>query len=189
MTQRRRISTRELVLCALFTALIAIGAFLQVPVPYMDYFTLQFFFVVLAGMLLGPKLGALSVTVYVALGLAGVPIFAAGGGVGYVLRPSFGYLLGFIAAAFAAGAALPRLKGRGYGGYLLSALCGFAVTYLIGIGYKYLILNYYLDAPATLAVVLLSCFPLDVPGDLCLCAAAALVGRRLEALQIRRKQP
>ena len=40
----KKISTKNLVLCAMFTALTAIGAFIQVPVPYMDYFTLQFFF-------------------------------------------------------------------------------------------------------------------------------------------------
>lgn len=74
----RRLSTVHLALCALFTALVAVGAFIQIPVPFMDYFTLQFFFVVLAGMLLGPRLGALSVAVYVALGLIGVPILRGG---------------------------------------------------------------------------------------------------------------
>ena len=62
----------------------------------MDYFTLQFFFVLLAGIILGGKRGALAVGCYVALGLIGIPIFAAGGGIGYIFRPSFGYLLGFI---------------------------------------------------------------------------------------------
>ena len=46
----KKISTKNLVLCAMFTALTAIGAFIQVPVPYMDYFTLQFFFGLLAGL-------------------------------------------------------------------------------------------------------------------------------------------
>ena len=40
-----------MVLCGMFTALVAIGAFIQIPVPYMDYFTLQFFFVLLAGLI------------------------------------------------------------------------------------------------------------------------------------------
>ena len=58
----------------------------------MDYFTLQFLFVLLAGRLLGPVNGTIAVAVYVAVGLAGVPIFAAGGGISYLFRPSFGYL-------------------------------------------------------------------------------------------------
>ena len=72
------VKTRGIVLCGLFSALIAIGAFLQVPVPFMDYFTLQFLFVTLAGMLLGSRRGSLAVAVYVAVGLAGIPVFAAG---------------------------------------------------------------------------------------------------------------
>ena len=57
----KKLSTKNLVLCGMFTALTAIGAFIQVPVPYMDYFTLQFFFVLLAGLVLGGGKGALSV--------------------------------------------------------------------------------------------------------------------------------
>ena len=64
------VKTRGIVLCGLFSALIAIGAFLQVPVPFMDYFTLQFLFVTLAGMLLGSRRGSLAVAVYVAVGLS-----------------------------------------------------------------------------------------------------------------------
>ena len=48
----KQMTTAKLALCSLFTALIAIGAFLQIPLPNFDYFTLQFFFVLMAGMLL-----------------------------------------------------------------------------------------------------------------------------------------
>ena len=65
-----------------------------------DYFTLQFFFVLLAGILLGSKLGALAVLLYVVIGITRITIFAAGGGLAYIVRPSFGYLIGFIAGAY-----------------------------------------------------------------------------------------
>ena len=91
--------TRELVLFSLFTALTAIGAFIRVPVPLCP-FTLQLLFTTLAGLILGSKKGAASVAVYVALGLAGVPVFTQGGGPGYIFQPTFGYLLGFIAGAW-----------------------------------------------------------------------------------------
>ena len=130
-------------------------------------------------MLLGRSYGALSVGVYVLLGLAGVPIFAAGGGIGYVIRPSFGYLLGFIAAAFVTGWLTQRSKTKSFAACLGAALGGFAATYLIGLTYKYIILNFVSGTPATWLVVLLSCFPLDMPGDLLLCAAAAFVGSRM----------
>ena len=70
---------RNHILCAIFTALIAIGAFIRIPVPVVP-FTLQFLFTTLAGVLLGSRLGALSVTIYIVLGLMGVPVFAEGGG-------------------------------------------------------------------------------------------------------------
>ena len=69
--------TRMLLLTALFAALTAIGAFLKIPTPWSS-FTLQVFFVCMAGVLLGPKYGALSQLVYIALGLMGLPIFTTG---------------------------------------------------------------------------------------------------------------
>lgn len=66
--------TKDLVLCAMFVALIAVGAFIKVPVPVVP-FTLQFLFTMLAGLLLGPVNGALAVVVYIVLGLVGPPIF------------------------------------------------------------------------------------------------------------------
>ena len=72
-TKTKRLSTKSMVLCAMFTALVAVGAFIQIPVPYMDYFTLQFFFVLLAGLILGGNKGAISVGCYVLLGLIGIP--------------------------------------------------------------------------------------------------------------------
>ena len=100
---------RELAYCALFSALIAAGAFLKVPVPALP-FTLQFLFTNLAGILLGAKLGALSVLVYLLLALVGLPIFANGGGFGYVLMPSFGYLIGFLFGTWVAGRIVTRAK-------------------------------------------------------------------------------
>ena len=73
-----------MVLCAMFVALVAAGAFIRIPVGT-DVYTLQFLFTLLAGLLLGPRLGATAVATYILLGLVGVPIFASGGGPGYVL--------------------------------------------------------------------------------------------------------
>ena len=66
--------TKQLVFCSLFTALIAVGAFIKIPVPVVP-FTLQYLFTMLAGLILGPRLGTISVTAYMLLGLAGLPIF------------------------------------------------------------------------------------------------------------------
>lgn len=178
------IQARQLAFCALFTALTAVGAFIQVPIPYTDYFTLQFLFVILAGMLLGAKRGAIALAVYVAVGLCGFPVFAAGGGLHYIFRPTFGYLLGFIAAAALTGLVCEKLRARRFRHFFAAALVGYAVTYAIGFTYKYMILNVYLGQPTPWAVVILSAFPLDMPGDLVLCVcASALAGRLKTALE------
>ena len=71
--------TKNLMYCSLFTALIAVGAFIKIPIPVVP-FTLQFLFTTLAGLLLDSKMGAVSVIAYMVLGLVGLPIFSEGGG-------------------------------------------------------------------------------------------------------------
>lgn len=175
----QRIETKDLVLCALFTALIAVGAYIQIPVPGMDYFTLQFLFVLMAGILLGSKKGAMAVGCYVLLGLFGLPVFAGGGGITYIFRPSFGYLLGFVVAAFVTGFLSEKQTKKSFGGYLLASFGGFLLTYAIGLTYKYLVLNYYMGEKTALLMVVADCFPLDMPGDVVLCFIAAGISLRL----------
>lgn len=171
--------TSKIVICGLFAAMISLSAFIQIPIPNLDYFTLQFLFVLLAGMLLGSKLGGISVLVYVITGLMGFPVFAAGGGLTYILRPSFGYLIGFILCAFVTGFVCEKIKSKKISKYLIAAFCGFLVTYAIGLTYKYFILNFYMGTKMPLVALLLSCFLLDIPGDIVLCIVASLVGSKL----------
>lgn len=176
---KKKITTLQLVLCALFTALTAVGAYIQIPVPGMDYFTLQFFFVLMAGILLGSKLGAIAVGVYILLGLCGLPIFAAGGGISYIFRPSFGYLIGFMAAAFVAGILCEKLKAKTFPKYLMACFGGFVVCYAIGLVYKYFMLNFYVGEETAFLFVLADCFPLDMPGDIVLSILASLCAIRV----------
>lgn len=62
------LKTKELILCALFIALVTVGTFIKIPVGT-DVYTLQFLFTLLAGLLLGPRLGAIAVGTYVVMGL------------------------------------------------------------------------------------------------------------------------
>lgn len=173
----RKIKTRDICLCAMFAALTAVGAFIKIPVPVCP-FTLQLLFTTLAGLLLGKGLGALSVAVYVVIGLLGIPVFTQGGGFGYVLQPTFGYLLGYIAGTFVTGvlagrgeARLPRL--------LIASFAGLAVVYLFGMVYLYFICNYALGTPYSVGMVALYCFALAVPGDAALCVLSAMIAKRL----------
>jgi biotin transport system substrate-specific component len=89
-----------MVKAALLAALIAATSQLSIPQPFSAVpITLQVFFVLLAGAVLGPLYGSLSMVVYVLLGLAGLPVFANGGsGIGTLVGPTGGYLIGFILA-------------------------------------------------------------------------------------------
>ena len=75
----KKLDVKELVLCALFIALITVGTFVRIPVGT-DVYTLQFLFTLLAGLMLGARLGTIAVGAYILLGLIGVPVFASGGG-------------------------------------------------------------------------------------------------------------
>ena len=112
--------TKNITVCSLFSALICVGAFIRIPLPALSI-TLQVLFVLLAGMLLGAKKAIISTVIYIAVGLAGLPVFSAGGGFSYIFNPRFGYLTGFIASSAAVGIICrkkPCLKG-----YFIAGLC------------------------------------------------------------------
>ena len=172
---KKRVSVRDLVSCALFAALIAVGTFVKIPTPLLPL-TLQTLFVVLAGLVLGERLGAVAAGIYAAAGLMGIPIFAAGGGIGYLLNPTFGYILSFIAGAWVAGRAV-RLWGRG-----LWRAVAIALIYIVGATWYYLVARYYIGRELTVPALFWSFLVLPLPGDLLSCFAAALLSQRLRAL-------
>lgn len=174
----RRIGTQEMVLCGVFTTLIAVGAFIKVPVPVVP-FTLQFLFTMLAGLLLGGRRGAMSVGVYILLGLVGLPIFAEGGGFWYILKPSFGYLLGFMLAAYVTGRMVERRERLSVGWVMAVNFLGLFIVYAAGMVYYYIVCNYVIDTPIALGPLFLYCFVLAVPGDIGLCVLAAILTVRV----------
>lgn len=173
--------TLSLVFCALFTALIAAGAFLKIPIPNMPI-TMQLFFVIMSGLLLGAKAGAASALVYMILGLAGIPIFTAGGGIGYIFKPTFGYIIGFIFGAFVTGLIANKEKNPSYKRLLAASFAGLAVVYTIGIIYFYLIRNVYMSEPISAGNVFLYCFVFVAPGDIVLNFLAAFLAKKLKPI-------
>ena len=168
--------TRDMILTALFVALTAVGAFIRIPLG-VSTITLQLLFTALAGVLLGARLGALSQTVYVLLGLAGLPIFASGGGFQYALNPTFGFLLGLIPTAYIIGRLTegdvsPRRVA-------LACLAGFAALYLIGVPYMGVVCNAYLGKGLTFWQILKSGMLIYLPGDGLKIAACALLAPQL----------
>lgn len=174
----RNNKTKNMILCAMFVALIAMGAFIKIPVPVVP-FTLQYLFTMLAGLLLGGKMGCLAVGIYILLGLIGLPIFAQGGGIGYIFQPSFGYIIGFAVGAFVTGAIANQKNRPSFLRLLAADFAGLLIVYLLGMVYYYLISAFYLGNPIGLWPLFLYCFILAVPGDIILCIMGAFLGERL----------
>ncbi|MFW5981190.1 MAG: biotin transporter BioY [bacterium] len=149
--------TYKLILVALFAALTAIGAFLKIPTPVVP-FTLQFLFSAYAGIFLGAKFGFYSQVLYVGMGLAGVPIFANGGGITYVFQPTFGYLLGFILSTFLIGFLTERTKNLNFFRYFLLVYSGLMLIYLAGVSYLYLIFNFYMGQSLSISQAIVAGF-------------------------------
>ena len=154
--------TRDLIYCALFAALTAIGAFIHFQFMHATI-TLQCFFTAMAGLLLGARLGALSQ--------------AAGGGFSYVFNPTFGFLLGLIPAAWVIG----RLAEKNRTPLRLALACaaGFAVLYAIGLPYIALIVNVY-NGGAVSAAKLATAYMLPyLPGDCLKIVVSVLLAPRI----------
>lgn len=175
----QRINTYSIVLCALFAGLIAVGAFFKIP-SYSVPATLQMSFVLLAGMMLGSKRGAISAFVYMVVGLMGIPVFALGGGLGYFLQPTFGYIIGFIPGAYITGRIVEKAGKVTYRKYLGASLVGLLVVYAIGVVYFYFISRFYLSREIGLWYLLVHCFLLTLPGDVIVCSAGALLAKRIK---------
>lgn len=124
---------RRALAVAAFVLLTAIGARISVPMVPVPM-TMQTLAVSLAGLLLGARLGALSQITYLALGAAGLPVFAQGIGLPALLGPTGGYLLAFPAAAAFTGWAAARVRHAGPAGTALLALVTFAGTLVVFAG-------------------------------------------------------
>jgi len=126
--QRLTIRIAEIAVFTIITILAARVTIPLQPVP----FTLQPLAVLLSGMILGGRDGALSQFAYVALIAAGLPFDARGLGTAALFGPTGGYLIGFIVAAGVAGYLVERGAAR-IGQRWLAGIAGVAVIYLFGI--------------------------------------------------------
>ncbi|MBR1565561.1 MAG: biotin transporter BioY [Oscillospiraceae bacterium] len=180
----RGISTTDIVYCGMFASLMAVGAFIKIMIPIGIWevtFSLQFFFALLAGFLLGAGRGLAAVGCYLLIGLAGVPVFAHGGGLMYLMKPTFGFLIGFAAAAYVAGKISETLPGSGYLKLLFAAFWGEMAYYLCGLVYYYLMFNLVVskDIGIGFAELISVWFLSTVVPDFILCVLAAGAALRL----------
>ncbi|MEG2111514.1 MAG: biotin transporter BioY [Anaerovoracaceae bacterium] len=186
MMKRKFFTTQDMILASIFTALIAIGAFIRIPIPVVP-FTLQVTFVILAGLLLGGKWGAMSAFTYMLLGLVGLPIFTQGGGLSYVLQPTFGYIIGFCFGAYVTGTIANKVPRPSYKRLLTASFAGLGIVYLIGMIYFFAISNFVLGTGIEIWPLFLYCFLVFVPGDGTLCVLSAILAKRIIPVINRRR--
>jgi biotin transport system substrate-specific component len=162
---------------ALVTALTAAAAQISIPLPFTPVpFTFQPMVVLVGAMALGARLGTLSQVCYLALGIAGLPVFAASPtlpqGVARLFGPTGGYLMAYPFAAYLVGSLAQRGFDRRYVTSLVAMLCGLSIVFASGV----LWLELFMPAPHRLSSALATGFYPFVLEDLVkLLAAASLL--------------
>src|SRR5699024_1752378 len=169
---QQKISAVVLAYISLFAALTALGAFMRIPIPYVP-FTLQILFVYLAGSLMGSRLGGLSQLVYLAMGLVGVPIFTEGGGPMYIFKPTFGYLIGFMIAAYVIGKIIEKQSNPQRRHFYIAHFIHLFILILYGVTYLYVALDLWLGIAISASCVLFYLFLLAFPGHIVFCFLAS----------------
>lgn len=172
----------DIALIGLFVALMTVGGKIRInlgPIP----FTTQFFFCCVGGMVLGAKRGVIVQIVYLAMGLVGLPVFADGGGFGYIFHLTFGYVVGFIATALVCGLISDRLfakRGRmKFWQAFLAAFLGLLLLYLVGTIYFLAVKSLYLGEASSVGNALMACVVPFVWTDTLWCVCVALTAPRI----------
>ena len=169
-------TTKRMTRIALCAALLAPCAWLSVPTQ--PPFTMQTFGVFLTLLLLGAKDGTIAIGLYILLGALGVPVFSGfNGGMGALMGPTSGYIVGFLLMCLIFG----LLCGKGAGLWLkaLALLLGLAVCYAFGTLWFVKVYGDMKGPISTLSALSMCVFPFIVP-DLAKLALALWAGKRLE---------
>jgi biotin transport system substrate-specific component len=180
----RKLRTIDLTLAGMFVALMAVGANITSFVPFLVIggvpITLQTFFAILAGAILGSRIGAISMAVYALVGLVGVPVFARfGAGFSSIISPTFGFIISFIFTAYLTGKIVQKHKG--IKAYVIAALVGMAVNYIVGTNWMYAAYKLWASAPEGLTYGLVwSWMVVPLPKDIILAVCAGIMAHRLE---------
>ena len=161
---------RMTVLAALFAALIAVGAFIAIPIGPVPI-VMQNFFVLLTGLLLGPRWGLTACGVYLLAGGLGLPVFAGGtGGLGRFFGPTGGYLLAYLPAVFLTGWISQNKKNHMVWDMIAMILASIVIY---GLGVSWLKISTGMGWPKSVAVGMLP----FLLGDVLKIVAAVVVAR------------
>lgn len=172
----RKFKTVDLAYIALFSVLMAVCAWISIPI--IIPFTLQTFAIFAALGMLGGKRGTMSVVIYVIIGAIGLPVFSGfSGGVGKLMGPTGGYIIGFIFTALVYWL-ITKLFGNKTLIMVIAMLAGLVVCYVLGTIWFVYIMSNSGKSMTFVAALLLCVVPYIIP-DLIKIALAVLVVKRV----------
>ncbi len=178
--------THNVTKIALFAAIISISSYIRIPTSPVPL-TFQSEAVLITGYCLGAKYGAYSTILYAVVGLSGLPVFASGGGLSYVLLPTFGYIIGFTFCAVITGY-LSRfnVKDSILKAYFIM-LAGLVGIYIPGIAWFILSLNWIAEVPQSVISIIKVSLLIPLAGDIITTIPAAIISVKIRK-NISRKE-
>lgn len=174
-----RFSARDLAFMSLMSVIIAVCAWITVPaaVP----FTLQIFGIFLTLCLLGGKKGLLSITVYIMLGLIGLPVFSGfKGGAGVLFGPTGGYIIGFLLIGLAF-IIITKLFGEKIIPMITALVIGDILCFAFGTIWFMIVYSQKNEAVGLMTALGWCIFPFVIP-DCIKLICAVLIGRKIKSL-------
>ena len=180
-----QMTTTAIAQCSIFVVLMMLtGTVIKIPFPLVPL-TFQTLVSVLSGLLLGWKKGLYAMLAYLILGLIGIPVFAAGGGIFYIVKPSFGYIIGFVLGAVVAGLIRGRDIKAPFWRYVLGGVGGFIANYAIGILY-FIVVWLAQYGETGLGAAIISYNVVYMPKDIVLCILGAIVSWKVAPVVIKK---
>lgn len=174
----------DLTFGAVFVWLMAVGANIAVWFPMLAVpiggasvpLSLQTFFATLAGLMLGKKLGSISMITYILVGVSGVPIFAnMSAGPMAIVSPTGGFIISFIFIAFFVGLIAELSKKPSIPIYTIAAIIGLIFNYGIGVTYMYLAMNTWLELQISYSMAWVGMIPFLIKDTALACLAAVFM--------------
>ncbi|WP_047983670.1 biotin transporter BioY [Ornithinibacillus californiensis] len=182
----KNIKPIEITVGALFVCLMAIGANIAIWFPFLAVpiggttvpLSLQTFFSILAGLMLGKRLGSLAMITYVLIGVVGVPVFAGmEAGPVQLITPTGGFILSFILVAFITGWIAEQKATASLQRFVIASLAGLTINYLLGVTFMYLSMNFYMNLDINYGVAWISMIPFLIKDVAMSCLAAVFTVR------------
>ena len=169
--------TKNIIICGLFISLMSVAAYIKIPTPFLPL-SLQVLVCLTCSLVMGAKWGVISMATYLLLGLIGIPVFSLGGGLNYLLKPNFGYIIGFVLCAFICGFLANKKPNPSTKRMFVCAVIGLIALHLIGFNYFYFMSNF-IGINVGYGETFFACTICLLPTDLAWCFVSSIIAKRI----------